>query len=596
MSSQNVEVKLKFVVDDSGAKVIDQMTGATKQAAKAEEEYQKKLNARAQAMKEQERMAADLRRMGVLAGPAAPPTIDQLATTAADRIRQQQAVQNELIRRGVIEGPRPPKLPAEPETVEQEAQRKIDAMTRGRAVQEEMARRGYGPRGVLPPTPAAAPAPGRFGRAVAGLRGFAASPTAALIQEAAHKVGEGIEAYTTIGKIQSDAFMSEAQKREASIAAIPTFGYGYKKGLEFSRVFMGDYKRMYAAERERMEGLVRVAGNVEKHELRATLGVEEEFAQYRAGRPTDFFRPLKPLKLDRPAGYDRSTVMGERLYREEQVLLPARQELTKATRRRVEAEHRSLLLDREAIRLRMDANEAEQKYKQYREERQRIGRTGTNREQTLAQDQFAQEDKLHAAAIGLNQAAMAAERRALQGRVAAAQAKGDEKQRVAATRQAEYEVAVTREARVTSQAERLGGMGPLGRMRAEMAFERVKRFGTANSTPEDIAQAELIGGDTVRKMKQRYGESLLPRYREMVGGDEYQDTSVKAAQARTDAAREKITVAQEQAIQTAADAIAKAYLDGYARLAELVETKIRLGVQDVERKQWQKNSPVNRGA
>src|SRR6185437_430090 len=115
----------------SGAKVIDKMTGATKQAAKAEEEYQKKLNARVQAMKEQERMAADLRRMGVLAGPAAPPTIDQLATTAADRIRQQQAVQNELIRRGVIEGPRPPKLPAEPETVEQEAQRKIDAMTRG---------------------------------------------------------------------------------------------------------------------------------------------------------------------------------------------------------------------------------------------------------------------------------------------------------------------------------------------------------------------------------------------------------------------------------------------------------------------------------
>ena len=55
--NQQVEAKVKLVIDGSAVRAMDAVTKATKQASTAEEEYQKKLKDRTRIVRENERAA-----------------------------------------------------------------------------------------------------------------------------------------------------------------------------------------------------------------------------------------------------------------------------------------------------------------------------------------------------------------------------------------------------------------------------------------------------------------------------------------------------------------------------------------------------------
>jgi hypothetical protein len=574
--SQNVEVKLKFVVDDSGAKVIDQMTGATKQAAKAEEEYQKKLNARIQSMKEQERMAADLRRMGVLSGPAAPPTIDQLATSAADRIRQQQAVHAELVRRGVVEGPKPV---APPPTVAEEAHQRIQAAIRRRQVAEEMARLGYG-SDDKPDVDRSTRAQRLHARGMKALGSVA-------------RVGGGVTAgvyageqlaslYLERSKIDANAWTSESQKETAKRRAMPLFlGRAYGLGLDIGKVRSGDNKRIAQAERDRILSGPEVQRATGTADISGDLEMEDWFARYQAGEKMKMFHTrfnesaittlrrgpkhgpdqsfqLAPLRLDRPQGFDRSTVLGEKLYKEEEQLLPLRQNLTRATRRHAEAETLAAVESNKAAELNQQAQRLRKEYLSSKGIREELGKGKNEAAETAQIQAYAKEDPQAQRVLTALEQARDQQMRALQARRNSAQTEHEKRQADIEIKRGQYEVAKQREQTTYSQAQRAGSLSPVQYQMAIQAFRQVKQVGLSRATPEMIQAAKQIAPETIAKMERDIGEKRLPELQKEVGSEEYRNKSLAEARKRTDEAREQVTQSQDADAQKTSEGMAKA--------------------------------------
>lgn len=614
MSSQNVEVKLKFVVDGSGAKVIDQMTGATQKAAKAEEEYQKKLDARIKAVKEQQRLTADLQKRGVIEGPKAAPTVSDLATAAADRMRQQQAVHAELVRRGVIEGPKPP---APPPTVAEEAQKRIQAGVRQRQVREEMARLGYGPKPKL--------GPGRGSQAVEGLAGgfgvngltaFAAGP-AGVGAGVAYAGQEAVSLSIQRSKIESNPWTSQAQKEEAKRRAMPLFmGRAYGVGTDIGRAYSGDLVRESQAERarilsgpevQRASGIADISGN---------LGMESWFARYQAGEKMQMFHhqfdeskfsmlrggpkhgkdqsfQLAPLRLDRPQWHDRSTLLGEKLYKEEEQLLPLRQKLTISTRRRVESETRAAVESNKAAELHQQAQRLVREYRATKKGRQALGDTDSEAAVTAQLQRYAKEDPQAQRTLTALQQARTAQEVALQSRRNAVQAGHENRQDDIEHKRAQYEVAKQREQATVAQAKSVGSMSPIEYRMAIQAFRQVKQVGIDRSTPEMIARAKQIGGETIGRLEQQRGDKRLAELQKEVGSDEYRNKSLAEARQKTDFAREQVTQARDADAQATAKGMADAVSGVLDVMLKLFRDQMDTLKSQIEGQQWHGTTQQN---
>jgi hypothetical protein len=153
----------------------------------------------------------------------------------------------------------------------------------------------------------------------------------------AYAAEQAASLYIERSKIDANAFMSESQKETAKRRAMPLFmGRAYGLGLDIGKAYSGDNKRIADAERERILRGPEVERARGIADISGGLGMESWFAQYQAGQAVKPFhvqfdeskfsmirnRPhgsepatrLAPLRLDRPQGFDRSTVLGEKLY------------------------------------------------------------------------------------------------------------------------------------------------------------------------------------------------------------------------------------------------------------------------------------------
>jgi hypothetical protein len=543
-------------------------------------------------------MAADLRRMGVLSGPAAPPTIDQLANSAADRIRQQQQIREELVRRGVVEGP---KAPAAPATVAEEAQKRIEAITRGQAVQAEMARLGYGPSGALPP----AGGRGRLGRALFGESsgGLAGLEVLASRAGGAGAVASwGMQAAVNVNRAQGAPYADPHQRFENSLRSLPLFGHAAALGFDFGRVLTGATKRFQEIEAGMVTDRIEAAGRAKLDRVESGPQLNETAMRERA-KISDGFQ------LPRSANHDRGTVLGVKLAEEEARMLPIQEELRKAARERLAQQNRARLYGERAGDLEREAVDLERRRVAAMERRKAITErpvTGKVNEQA-AGDALRQEKMLTQMARDKSQQAVEARQAAAAEMMRASAAKQRERSLEVAAARERYGTSLGREQTARSQAQRLGALGIEGRMRGQMALQLIRRIGIERAPAELQQQAALIAPETVAKMQEAAGKRLVPEMRRLGLGDEYRDTVDESA-GRTREARENLSrldeantrrTAREQAeaVRGVPDAmkeaagvvrsVAEALRDHFVREIEQLRGEVQMSA-------WWANSPHNR--
>lgn len=526
MADKEVTTRLKFTTDGSGKAVADDQRKAYADLAKQEEDYQKKLRGRIDALKESARMQADLQRGGYVAGPAAPASIHQLADQAVQRAQLQRALEMELHARGV-----PGYGPSTPATVSQLADRQAGAIQQRAAVQAELVKRG------VIEDPAAKKAAGEAAQAVQAQQ--QARTTAAVQALGLAGMGGAVGRYgqitqlggalETAGYARAGGMVNKAALPLAAISATGEVGDMYSK---FKQADQNPYLLSDEYRIRKMKSLPIVGGllgsaidfreSLENRGLDITnarfktesrvaeQGIREDLSTRQQGfgvRMSEAATRRDVMAGLRPAAYtpgDRGTATGAQQYRDEQAILGLRDRAVKtateaAAARRIEVESAARLKQLEGDRAGIAATQL------------RLSKEATD---LTSGGVFGALERYGKAELGAQNLRGATEReneaRANRERAgeAARAAQAANAGAIGDVMRGRLGVLEQRESRAESAAVRLTALGPAGRMQGEMALNLFAQLGNM-APPEIQAQAAAFAPQQTFKMQAGFGTGLM---------------------------------------------------------------------------------------
>lgn len=641
MNTPTVEAKLKLVVDPSGTKAVNELTGEIVAAAKAEDQLTEATKRRGKTQKsidDEARQTIDAanRRRAVIArqremgydasgNPIVPKPVKPALTTAdyaqevASRARQRREIEAELRRQGLDASgnalvgkrittpadearelaerarerrereaelrrlgldasgnPLGPVVARRANTVENKISDVMRRRQEAESFRDAMAARGLDPSGNPLQAVKASFKPGTMayyqdmaGQMITNRLGITGpmAAGAAGVAGAVH-MGQVVQDYA---RIDATPFMTERQRSEAKWRNAPFMGgrvYGY--AMDTYMAATGATERMGKDRQWTQEGIVEQQMLSQQRGQTTSFEAQMRTASLRA-------EAMSGLKLDRPAGYDRSTAEGARQYQEEARLLPLRQKLTVLARERAAAEKDAAIatdIEEKKKRAHLDA---EQRLKSVQRERREESKTGSDaagrvgrfvafgplgglifgadsmgntgeREARLFGDSAVRGTE----ADGRGRELESASRDANAANMRAAQIRAQEGQARLQLAQAEYDIAQDREGRAKGGARALARMGIMGREMAKQGLQMINQGVPVDLIPKDyLAAAEMAAPDKVDEYLTKQGEPFKPGLSPLAK-DELGLQPLNKARERTDQARENAIRAEEDEIKRAA--------------------------------------------
>jgi hypothetical protein len=542
---------------DAATKAGKAAADAAKEAAAAEEQYQKRLRDRIAALKEAERLRADLAKAGMGPAPVKDPTIGELADKYAQRQKQEQELRGELERRGLVKPVEPPKGPATaaeradqyaeqqqrdkayqaellqrglreksreemstPERVQADVRQRMESQKYQKELADALRRAGMGPTnpydfgaagGVLQGIGAGSLVQfaGAARAGTLGAAGYAAAGTAAALSVGQY-VGEA-------GQIEANPYASTRSRREDQLRSFPVLGYVAGAAIDAGRTVMGAHGELgqvrYEQDRASNEnqGMARVFG------LDDTLGRQARDQKIRA-------QAFSGLELAQPQGFDKSTVLGQKLYDEEARMLPLRQQQQIAAKNRLAAEQQEAAIGRDVVALEENGKRLLQQANTARQRRIEAGNTFDPAYREV-ETQAAAEEKSARERLEINDKRLESKlREQMAAKDQSAVARSQERKAGIAATEGEAQNLFAREQVASSQAKSIAGLGIDGRMQAQVAFDIVKSIGVENATGSMLSQAEAAFPEELAKLKEEAGTRIIDTegFRERAPG-EYRD-------------------------------------------------------------------------
>jgi hypothetical protein len=414
---------------------------------------------------------------------------------------------------------------------------------------------------------------GRAGTAAAGAAG------------AAFVLQQGMAGQTRADQIAANPWATDAQKDEA-IARSRPFGVGkaFGEAQDFFRGITGREARFQAAGQRQEIGMLRSSFQGQQASVRDSVGFAQQSQQIRA----DTFRGLS---FQRPAGHDRGTVSGAKLFEEEAKLLPLIRQRQLAQKERLSAEKTAGAAATEEAKLAAQLKDMDKKLLGYRTKREGMNREGSasrrgdNLREDLA-DVYANEAPLAARREQLAGQLAGAQQRTAGAKQAAAQAGFKESQASVAVQRQEAATLRGREQTAAGQARNLAGMGVEGRMRSKFALQMVQQMGIA-AAPADLQQeAAAAFPETIGKMQEQAGEGMLKEFQQ-AAPEEYRDTDIQGLRKAANAMDERATSKEEQGIAGVEAGMADA-LNGLAdRLVQGLEAAFMAALASLQQRMQQ---------
>lgn len=509
MSSENIEVKLKFVVDGSGARVIDQMTGATREASKAEEEYQKKLAARQKFVETLRKEREETERSTLTQGRLSTMMERHGQTPSPDRLH---AFASESWHERMRQAMQTPGAPLPP-----------------------------------PPPPPSGPTTGGTSDTAATLGSLTSKANIA-----AAVAGWAAKSTVNVNRELGTPYADPHQRFENAIRSVPLLGQSFGLGADFGRVLTGATRKFQQVEADMTTDRIEAAGRTKLARVESGPQLHETAMRERAKLYAGF-------QLPRSANHDRGTVLGAKLAAEEGRMLPIQEELRKATQERIAQQNRATLYTERASDLERQAVELERRRIAAMERRKSLtDRSVTNKvDEQGAADALRQERLLTQMSRDKSQLAAEARQAASGAMQESAASKQRERGLQIAAAKEQYSTSLSREQTARSQAQRLGSLSPIEYQMAIHSYRQVQQIGLVNSTPDMIARAKLIGGETIARMEEAQGKRRVQEMRKLGLGDEYRDTVDESAK-RTRQARENLSRADEANVRRTAQEQAEA--------------------------------------
>jgi hypothetical protein len=393
------------------------------------------------------------------------------------------------------------------------------------------------------------------GRMSSGLMGAAAGIGLAAFagQQLAQQATQAINTY-------NDPYLNTAQKGRALARQLP-FGetaQGFFDAYDGRKAFFANQSEAYQRERAVVSG---------RSELRSfdMSYNPQQFAQEERARG---LRAAKPIT----EGYiDRSTVEGEKQFRDRQRILPIEKEIAKAERetavaaeRRLKSQKEMDKLYREEVELRDTISKAEARG------------SGRDRESLLTKAQVSLlgrrgEEESDYRKVARDLDLISTSREDLKDVVAKRrEAARSVSEATAAEAESRYRLGMTGVGRLRSDAEslenkaalaaggaqRLGGMDRFARAGAVQSLELLQKFGPDYLDPSQLAQAQSLAPQTVAKIleKQGAGSAEFNRLRELAPVDYAGDPETlrrEASEKRDEASRKELDLEATMAETTA---------------------------------------------
>jgi hypothetical protein len=588
--NQQAEVKIKLVIDGNATKAMNSLTGEVVKATTSEEEYQKRLAKRRhvieenrKAEKESARLEADLIRSGHLRPKT---TIGELADRYQSQRQQQEQLRSELQRRGLA----PRDRDTSPMGL---ARERIENEQKARQVQREYERmKGVGQsQGLL----------GSIGQGsqsmadkILSSQGINIPPgatkalAAAAVLHIAKKTMDGIVQF---GKIDADAFMTERQKAESKSLANPFLGGAFSFYADVQRYRSGDNDRLATASRQDSENQVRSQFDNEIGGRLLSGRFERDSARFRE-------QAFKGFVGARPEFTgDRTTVLGRRLFEEDQQTMGARQQIKVAEAERAAAiktaANAAFNEDQTRVGVRVAEEEfaAMQLARRANEKRYsgKIGDINSDLGLKTSSQEFAFREAESARRLDMARSrydeALSTRKQSdldVLGRTSA----------LAGARsqfsQAQLGIAQGREDRAQSQAQTLGSLGPIGRMQSKFALERFSALGIDALTQEEISAASAAAPDTIRRAQEESGKRFVNDFRQLAP-EEFRD-DLGDARKRTDEARRKAREDQDFAVEQGTKGVADVLGQGLDKLIDAIKKKVDDAIQKLERDTFIRNN------
>lgn len=544
--SQEAVVKIRWEMDTGGAvRAVDSITGRVVKMSSAYEEVRKRIERTTREMELQKRVTEGLEQIGVKKGPAAPPTFEQKVGMAEQAYKERERMQAALLGRGIG-------VPVAPLTVQQEAQQRATSMARAAQVQQELVRMG------IRPGPAAGPDTSA-GAGIVEATGLGSLRTMMstgagrvfLATAAARSVGQ---AAVGLNQVERDnPFANDrlkwAKRYEAAAGSVPFVGDLIGKAPQaMGELWSGVSSRQAGFERQTALEDIRARSQAERdtarHEFQTTHGVRTARAEM-----------FGDLRLARPTGFDRGTVMGKKLDEEEERMLAIKRQHSVAAIESLSAEkkvHRSI--------------EEEAKYSNkladLRDELARVTAVRKSSDLWHVQNAAAEREGSLLEQIGIvSGQRLQASKNTVAAREEAAQ-RAQDAMRLGRVAPAEQRYATLREREQTAagQAQSLAALGPEGRLRGELSLRLLRQMGTANAPAELQSEAASYAPQLVREMQEKAGSAM--RERAASYSPEFRD-DLTGVRKEADAAREDMLRAHEEVGRASAglfaDAIDKAF-------------------------------------
>ena len=315
---QPVEAKLKIMVDQAGARAVNEFTGEVVAAAKAEDNLAAATARRIAAA--QRLSVAEIRQLmnrTGQAGPSAPaglsPDISRRLRSEIESLRRQEQEQRRDSIVGRVES-----------AVRSGEDREFDRW-KNRQVRNDLRAMGLNADGSRMNWFQRQGSLGGFAEQFVGSRAAAYATGSAV-------AAGGAEALINSERAAGRPFLSDRERTEERVRGIPGIGYVAGKFKDLQRAISGETRAVGQTVESFQQAQI-------YNQLGSQRATERDDLRRATERPLDVARQFGPnFRQERPAGFDRSTLAGEQAFEKESRLLPIRRQLTQTTKERLAAE------------------------------------------------------------------------------------------------------------------------------------------------------------------------------------------------------------------------------------------------------------------
>jgi hypothetical protein len=415
------------------------------------------------------------------------------------------------------------------------------------------------------------------------------------VAAAAGVVRQGMLSWQERKEIEADPFLSARQRNERIARSLP-FGVG--------RVFAGaqDWFRASSGRDALMGQIGRQQTEEEARNAVRIRAAGEEFA----AKPTEdraavTAKAMSGLSLRRESGFDRGTVLGEKLHQEEQKLLPLVHQRQVAAAKMLAAEGVQVRASQEVGHLQEQIKKHDEKIEKFRRDRAAADAPGgkfskNDLSREASQSYVNQELREHQLRKAAEERLVEAQKRLAEAKQGAAGARTDVRNLDVEITRSKADVLTGREDTARGQARRFGMMGVEGRLTGRLALQLLQQVGIDNAPADLINAAAAYAPETVGKMAEGAGAKELPTADRLTGhSGEFRDTNVGAIGKEAQAARDAAAKAYEDAAKNAAADTAQAVENMGKAISKAITDGMEKVVQEIEARAFAKNNVGNHG-